>query len=191
MCCYFLYVREGLGILMQQRVCLRIMALAIRRVFAILAACGLAASFSAYVGRFVGMTMDNSFRWVIAVGIGLFILLAPMHATNYATLKNRSFFWKGFSQGMPKWVVPAIKFLGLFFIIHFLLFLIESHAASPEIKDGQYVLDNHGQILRMLTQSEYRHLKSAELRLFATGWMFFYFVPLMYWWFPRQRKTLA
>lgn len=167
------------------------MALVIRRVLAVLAACGLAVSLSAYLGSYVGMMMDNPNRWVIAVGIGPFILLAPMWATNYAALRDRSFFWKGFSQGMPKWVVPAIKLLGLFFIIHFLLFLIESHAASPEIKGGQYVLDNHGQILKLLTQSEYRHLKSAELRLFATGWIFFYFVPLMFWWFPRHRKTLA
>ena len=58
--------------------------------------------------------------------------------------------------------------------------------ASPEIINGQYVLNNHGQIVRVLTRYEYLRLKGAELRLFASGWMFFYFVPTMYWWFPRN-----
>jgi hypothetical protein len=39
----------------------------------------------------------------------------------------------------------------------------------------------------MLTKSEYLRLKAGELRLFATGWIFFYFVPTAYWWFPRQQ----
>jgi hypothetical protein len=72
-------------------------------------------------------------------------------------------------------------------VIHFIVFLWQSHAASPEIKDGNYVLNNHGHILRMLTKSEYLRLKAGELRLFATGWIFFYFVPTAYWWFPRQQ----
>jgi hypothetical protein len=58
--------------------------------------------------------------------------------------------------------------------------------ASPEIINGEYVLNNHGHIVRTLTRSEYLRLKAAELRLFATGWIFFYFVPTMYWWFPRD-----
>jgi hypothetical protein len=100
------------------------------------------------------------------------------------------FFWKQFSQGMPKWVVPTIKLLGLFSLFHFILFLVQSHVASPQIKDGQYVL-TRGQIVVVLTQSEFFRLKAAELRMFAAGWIFFYFVPTMYWWFPRNRQGLV
>ena len=92
---------------------------------------------------------------------------------------------------MPKWIVPTIKLLGLFFLFHFILFLVQSHAASPQIRDGQYVLDSHGQIVKALTQSEYFKLKSAELRMFAAGWVFFYFVPTAYWWFSRSRQVLS
>ncbi len=90
---------------------------------------------------------------------------------------------------MPKWVVPTIKLFGLFFLVHFIVFLVQSHAAAPAIQDGQYVLDNHGRVVKVLTASEYLSLKGAELRLFATGWMFFYFVPVVYWWFPRNRES--
>jgi len=69
---------------------------------------------------------------------------------------------------------------------HFIVFLVQSRMASPEIINGQYVLNNHGQIVRVLTSSDYMRLKAWELRLFATGWMCFYFVPTMCWWFPRN-----
>jgi hypothetical protein len=68
------------------------------------------------------------------------------------------------------------------------LFLVQSHASAPEIINGQYVLDNHRQIVKVLTQPEYWTLKGAELRIFATGWIFFYFVLTM-WWFPRQSES--
>ncbi|HET6218792.1 MAG TPA: hypothetical protein VFE27_17350 [Acidobacteriaceae bacterium] len=92
---------------------------------------------------------------------------------------------------MPKWVVPGIKLLGLFFVVHFALFLTQSHASAPKIKNGEYVLDDHGKIVKTLTQSEFYEVKGAELRLFATGWMFFYFVPTAYWWFPRTGQKIV
>ena len=167
------------------------MILMIRRILAVMAACGLFASVLAYIGSYVGTTMDSLFRWAIVLHIGVFILLLPMYMLEYSAVKARSFFWQGFSQAMPSWVVPTLKLLGVFFAIHFILFLIQSHAASPQFKNGEYVLDNHGQIVKVLTQGEYFRLKGAELRLFATGWMFFYLVPAAYWWFPRNREQLA
>jgi hypothetical protein len=53
---------------------------------------------------------------------------------------------------MPGWAVPSIKLLGGLAIAHFVLFLVLTGATSPEIKDGQYVLNNHGQITRVLSQ---------------------------------------
>jgi len=167
------------------------MILVIRRILAVLAACGLIAGVFAYLGSYVGTTMDSLFRWAIILHIGIFILLLPMYALDYEAVKGRTFFWKGFSQGMPKWIVPTITLLGVFFGIHFFLFLIQSHAASPEIKNGEYVLNNHANIVKVLTQREYFSLQGAELRLFATGWIFFYFVLATYWWFPRNREPVS
>jgi hypothetical protein len=107
-----------------------------------------------------------------------------------APVWGETFYWKQFSRGMPKWVLPTIKLLGLFFFFHFILFLVQTHAASPQIKDGQYVLNNHGQIVKALSELEYFRLKGAELRMFSAGWIFFYFVPTMYWWFPGGRGTM-
>jgi hypothetical protein len=71
-----------------------------------------------------------------------------------------------------------------FFITFFLIFLIQGHAASPEVIDGDYVLNNHGTIVRHLSANEYSQMKASELRLFASGWMAVYYALMMYWWFP-------
>jgi hypothetical protein len=118
--------------------------------------------------------------------VGVFVPFIPMCGLEYRAMSNRTFFWKGFSCNMPKWVMPTVRMLGVFFVIHFVLFLVQSHAVAPEINDGQFVLNDHGTIKKLLTESEYLWLKGAELRLFVTGCLCFYFVPMAYWWFPRD-----
>jgi hypothetical protein len=158
----------------------------VRKFLAVVSACGLAASTVVYLGSYVGLSMDSLAQRAIILHVGVFLLLLPMFALEWRGLNERTFFWKGFAETMPKWVVPAINVIGLFCMAHFVVFLVQSRMASPEIINGQYVLNNHGQIVRVLTRYEYLRLKGAELRLFASGWMFFYFVPTMYWWFPRN-----
>jgi hypothetical protein len=161
-----------------------------RRVLAVLSTAGLAASVTVYLGSYFGMTMDSIFREALVLHICVFVLLFSVYRSTGGWVKNYASFWQRYSQGVPRWIGPAVKLLAVFFAIHFCLFLIQSHAASPQIKDGQYVLDNHGQILKVLTPQEYFRLKGAELRLFATGWLFFYFVPTAYWWFSRPVNPL-
>lgn len=97
--------------------------------------------------------------------------------------------WDAIWRGLPKWAVRVIQIGGIFFAAHFVLFLVQSHAASPEIMNGVYVLNNHGHIVKELTESQYRWLKGSELRLFATGWLSFYLALALYWWFPRRATT--
>lgn len=160
-----------------------------RRLLALLSSIGVAISLVIYVASFGALTLDRMGNWIFVLHIGIFFLLIAMYAIEYSAIRNRTFFWDGFKRGKPAWSVPSIQFLGLFFIIHFVLFLVLSHAASPEIMNGQYVLNDHGQIRKILTESEYLSLKGSELRIFATGWMFFYFASTMYWWFPRWKGT--
>jgi hypothetical protein len=164
---------------------------AVRRGLAIVSGCGFLASVVIYVQSYRGTTMDRIARWAIILHIGIFVLLAPLYAMEYHAVRQRSFFLKGFAREMPTWVVPGVRSLGLFFAIHFVLFLVQGYAAVPEVMNGGYVLNDHGRIARTLTQSEYFALKGEELRLFATGWLFFYFVLTAYWWFPRARQETS
>ena len=161
----------------------------VRRCLALVAASALAASLTVYALSFVGTSMDGMFRWAMLLHAGVFALVLPMYAVEYSAIKNSKYLWDTIWRGLPKWAVRAIQIGGLFFAAHFVLFLVQSHAASPEIINGEYVLNSHGHIVKELTESQYRWLKGSELRLFATGWLSFYLALALYWWFPRRATT--
>ena len=79
-----------------------------------------------------------------------------------------------------------MKILFLLFVVVFFSFLALSHAAMPDIINGQYVLNSHGKIVGEITERQYLFLKGWELRLFASGWILAYFTAMMDWWFPPQ-----
>lgn len=162
----------------------------VRRTLAIAAALGFLASMSAFVGSFFGVTMDKLGVWIFLFHGGVFLLFLPMVAIEFPAIKANAFFWTEFARGKPSWVLSGITASFLFFVIFFVLFLVLSHVSSPEIRNGEYVLNNYGEIVRVLSESEYLQLKGWELRLFASGWMCFYFVLTIYWWFPRNRRLL-
>ena len=156
-----------------------------------LSVCGFTASVAVYLFSYGGLTLDGMGLWPFVFTFGVFLLYVPMCLIEYSALNQGAFFWQGFSEGKPSWVVPAIKCLGAFFVIHFLLFGVLSRFASPEILNGRYVLDDHGAVRKVLTQREYVSLKGDELRIFPTGWMAFYSVVAAYWRFPRRRSSGA
>ncbi len=117
--------------------------------------------------------------------IALFI---PIYALEYPASRKPTFFLKGFARGLPSWVAPCSGLLSLIGIAHLVWFAVHSGWGVPTILDGQYVLDTRGQILKVLTEAEYLTLKKAELRMFAAMMTALYFVPTMYWWFPRNEQ---
>ena len=125
------------------------------------------------------------YSWFYVRVSGVFLLFLPMLAIEYAGIKANVFRIQ-FNRGKPRWVVFGIKTVFVLFLIVFVLFLTLSRAASPQIRDGQYVLDNHGQIVRLLSETEYVRLKEWELRMFALAWMGIYLQLAAYWWFPRN-----
>ena len=154
--------------------------LTVRRLIAVVAAGAFVSSLAVYVYSFRGLTFDAIEYWVFALHGGIFLFCIPMCVIEYSSLREQTFFWKEFNKGKPAWVSSIIKILGLVAMVHFGLFLVLSHAASPEILNGQFVLNDHGQIRKVLTEGEYLSLKGSELRIFATGWIFFYFVAMAY-----------
>jgi hypothetical protein len=158
-----------------------------RRFLAFLAACGLAVSVLGYVDSFTRAIHDNS-RWLVMLAIGALALQIAIYALEYPASKDRNFFWKGFTRGMPSWVAPCIKVFWLITVAHFVWFFVQTGAGVPIIKDGQYVLSNRGRILKVISQTDYLRLKEGELRMFAALMISCYLVPTIYWWFPRTNQ---
>jgi hypothetical protein len=151
-----------------------------RKVMAMAAVVGLIAGVCIFVASFFGLTMDKLGGKAILMHVGIFALFIPLIVVERGS--------KGVSPflGKPRWVLRSMQILFLFFVAVFFAFLSLSHAASPKIVDGEYVLDNHGKIVGHLSEAGYLFLKAWELRLFAAGWMVAYFALMTQWWFPRR-----
>jgi hypothetical protein len=159
-----------------------------RRFLALLSTCGLAASFVAYAESFSVSRADTIFRWWIVLLPGWMALFVPIYVLEYPASKAPSFAWKVFARGMPSWVAPCFWLLSLIALAHFAWFHVHAHWGVPEVRDGQYVLISHGHTLKVLTQADYVKLRAAGARMFASGMIMFYFMPVMYWWFPRPSE---
>ncbi|HEY6263888.1 MAG TPA: hypothetical protein VIW93_03720 [Candidatus Acidoferrum sp.] len=88
--------------------------------------------------------------------------------------------------GKPRRVLRSMQVLFFLFVAVFLAFLALSHAASPEVINGEYVLNSHGKIIGHISERDYFFLKAWKLRLFASLWIVMYYGLMMHLWFPRQ-----
>jgi hypothetical protein len=163
------------------------MIVLLRRLLAVAAMFGLTASLIIYVISFLGFTMEKLGWWAVVLHVGVLAIFTPLAITENSALKERAFFWTIFGSSKPAWVLRSIQIVGCAALVHFVLFMVWAHSSSPQILNGQFVLNDHGTIRQVLTGHEYLKRKADELRLFATGWIFFYFSGAMYWWFPPKR----
>lgn len=161
-----------------------------RNLLAFLSACGMAVGILAYGESFDGIPAGNILPWIGLLCIGMIALFAPIYALEHPASRSLFFFYKGFARGMPNWVAPCEWVLALVALAHFVWFGIHSGFGVPAIKEGQYVLEARGQVLKALSQAEYLTLRGSEVRMFAAMMISFYFVPMMYWWFSRGRKKV-
>ena len=137
------------------------------------------------------MRVDRKLLWAdhgrigakaIYLHLGIAVLFVPL------VIADGRHGVKDMYSGKPRWVVRSVQALGLVFFVVFVAFLTMTHAASPEIVNGEYVLNDHGRIVGYISQHRYLVLKGWELRMFACVWIFFYYAIAVHWWFPRQNE---
>jgi len=153
-----------------------------RKVVAIAAVPGLIASIYIFIASFLGLSMDNLGGKAFLLHLGIFALFIPLIFVDRWSNGVDPF------RGKPRWVLRSMQILFLLFVVVFFTLLALSHAASPEIINGEYVLKSHGTMVRHISERDYLFLKGWELRLFASGWILAYFATMMHWWFPRQEE---
>ena len=151
-----------------------------RKLVAIAAAPGLIAGIYIFIASFFGLTVDKLGPKVFLLHLGIFALFIPLVGVERSSKRVDPF------RGKPRWVIRSIQILFLLFVVVFFTFLALSHAASPEIVNGEYVLNSHGRIVGHISERDYLLLKAWELRLFAAGWILAYFAIMAHWWFPRK-----
>ena len=138
------------------------------------------------------------FVWILHIGIFVVWLPTVLELKKNKELKayqqsgmlnrmNPLGFFKIIFQQTPTWLT-IIAIGGFFYAgINFIMFMNSQHGV-PEIKDGQYILSNHGQLIKTLTEQEYHHYKANEVRGFSGHWILFYGVAAAIL-FPFNRQT--
>ncbi|MCF6142509.1 hypothetical protein L1S34_14550 [Flavobacterium sp. K77] len=129
---------------------------------------------------------ENASFFILLLSIGIFVVWIPVvldlrnneelkeyQESSLANRMNTIGFYKIVFKETPTWM-SSIAIGGLVYaFINFMLFL-SSQDGTPDIKDGQYLLQNHGQLIKTLTLQEYHHYKANEIRGFSGHLIAFY-----------------
>jgi hypothetical protein len=74
-------------------------------------------------------------------------------------------------------------------ILNFVVDLYMASGGVPAIHNGQYVLESHGKIIRVLSAQGFKHHLALETRMFSGHWIFFYVIPFLYLTCGRRSKN--
>jgi hypothetical protein len=93
-------------------------------------------------------------------------------------------------KDMLKIIPPlsVITILVFYFYVIANVIIYSTHGiGQADIVQGKYVLVNHGEILREISEAEYYLYQAQTMRLFSGFWMVFSSVPALY--FLTRRRS--
>ena len=129
------------------------------------------------------------FIWLLHIGI--FVVWIPailklkknqafnhLQKSSILARGNPAASFKVVFRNTPTWLT-IIALAGFFYaVINFTLFAA-GQPGVPEIQNGNYILQNHGQLIKTLTEQEYHHYKANEARGFSGHWIAFYGIGMV------------
>ncbi len=81
---------------------------------------------------------------------------------------------------LPVWANSLLALTFAYAVVNFALFFLRSEGGSPGIRDGAYVLQSHGQLIRELSLAEFKVQQAYVVRGFSGHWLVFYLTPCLY-----------
>jgi len=144
---------------------------------------GLIAGLIVHISAILGIDVSAQFPFVWILHLGIFIVWIPSiikliilqtSTPGFRENKNKFKMYKLIFDNASKPLLIVAAFFFVYAFINFFLFSSYSDGGGPSIIDGQYVLQNHGNIIKNLTFEEYQRYQANELRGFSGHWMAFY-----------------
>lgn len=155
-----------------------------KRTLFFIAVFGWCAGLAVHLLSLMDIDVRAYFEPIWLLHIGIFVVFVPavfelnknesIKELRKANKKPGSFeLYKIIFQNTPNWL-KIIAIAGFLYAVINFLFFMATQGGSPSIKDGQYVLQNHGNILKVLTETEYTHYRANEIKGFSGHWLAFY-----------------
>jgi hypothetical protein len=82
-------------------------------------------------------------------------------------------------QLVPAWARVVVVLLFLYAFLNFEVVVPLSGAGTPAVRDGHYILNNHG-LVQEISDSQFHAYRSLALRGFSGHWLYLYFVAAVY-----------
>ena len=149
-----------------------------KRALSIVAFAGFFASLLVHLITFLGIDPSKHMPFVWGLHLGIFVVFIPMAIYQRRTRRNEN--WRASLDVTPRWAQYAVMAFLAYALINFALFFFLSEGGVPSVRDGKYVLHNHGKVVRELSEDEYELQKAYVLRGFSGHWMIFYLVPALF-----------
>jgi len=138
----------------------------------------------------INLQKDLPFIWVLHLVVFVVFIPAVLELKKNKELNKRMNPIKQFKtmvKFFPKPLVILTAFFLFYTLFNFLFSMSLLQGGGPNIINGEYVLSNHGKILRTLTEVEYYKFQAHELRAFSGHWMLFFSVSITIL-FPQKNK---
>jgi hypothetical protein len=154
----------------------------INRILFFIAVTGWSLAITFHLLALLDVDVETHFPFVWLLHVGIFVVWLPAvlklrkmkesEGVNMGTFNGLSIF-KPIMATTPKWILMLAGAGFVYAGINFTLFIFSQHG-TPSVRDGQYILHNHGHIIKVLTAAEYAHYKANEVRGFSGHWIAFY-----------------
>jgi hypothetical protein len=143
-----------------------------------LAALVLLASMAVNVWTFMGIDPIRA-RWVFALhGLTLLAFAAGLVYAQRVEPDRKKLF--RILLHAPKWAVVLSAVFFVYALVNSAISLRGGDLGFAEIRAGRFVLVNHGQIIRELSETEFRQRRAHGVRWFSALWMIFSCVGLTF-----------
>lgn len=149
---------------------------------------GFLLSLAAHVAALLGIDVSAKVPLVWLLHVGIFVVFIPFVLLSRKVLGVKPTFAE-VRKLFPGWVIALGVLIFTYAIINFLLlFILATQGGSPSIRDGKFILQDHGRLVRELTAVEYTSFKANEVRGFSGHWLAFYFIPFAYFMFRQKLR---
>lgn len=152
---------------------------------AVTALVGFIVSLVVHVSAILGVDASARIPFVWLLHLGVFVVCIPLVLSIQKVFGPRPTIAQ-VRAAFPGWVVALGVAVLAYVVVNFLLFVVAADAGSPSIRDGKFVLEDHGRFVRELTSIEYTAFKAKEVRGVSGHWLYFYYMAFAYFMFRRQ-----
>lgn len=132
----------------------------------------LAASLAIHLSTFLGIDPMQAIPGVMLFHLAIFppFIAAIIYSNKLGLQKSsQQDSWKL----APQWMRTISGVFFAYAMVNFIIFIILVHGGGPEIRDGKFVLADHGRIIRQLSQVEFHKMQAYVVRGFSGHWMLF------------------